>query len=200
MDTATQETGAAAVQPSPASPRRPSPADAAALQSTSAPDELREALKAQLQSVLERELTPRSLLELEQLAGLAQRMLIVSGDPRALAKRRRGGVGIMAAGYGTLNPAYDAIGPEDTGELGGAMAPAPFHENFGAESIRHMVAAAEKPKINELFAALEIAQKLEGAEDHVRRLKGQIDERLGAGDSAPNPIRAAAVAAVEATS
>lgn len=180
----------------------PSPANAAALQNTKAPDQLRAALKAQMQAVLDRDLSPRSLLELEQLAGLAQRMLIVSGDPRALNhKRGRHGQGIIGAGYGVgmggLNPAYDAIGPDDLDGLAAPMMPASFQENFGAEAIRHMVAKDEKPKLNELFAALEIAQKIDGGEDHVKRLKAQIDERLpSGGESAPSPAGVVAVEAV----
>ncbi len=126
-----------------------------------APDAIKDALKAQLQAVLEKPLTAKMLTELSQTAELAHKMLIVAGEPRAIRNRRGRGAGdMLSSGYGGGGGMMDVIGPDDDSD--GPLAPAPFGvgENFGAETLRNLVADANKPKLPELMRSLGIAQGL----------------------------------------
>ncbi len=177
----------------------PSRAMPAAMRGRTAPQTIKDALKAQLSLVLEKELTPKMLMELSQTAELAHKMLIVAGEPRAMRKMRQAGTGMMGGGYGAPG-VIDVVGPDDDVDMfGGGMgpydplAPAPFgaNENFGAQSLRNLVADANKPKLSELMRSLEIAQKLRDAapdgEDKdkksawIEALQAQIDEALAHG-------------------
>ncbi len=162
-----------------------------------APDALRVALREHLVSILQGELTPRMLLELEQAAGLAHKMLIVSGDQRAIRHARNG----IGGGYGLGPSAADVLGPFDLDppspggipslnpgfgiDGGGPLAPAALGmgENFGAEALRNLIAGFNQPKLGDILRSLESAEALEadnpGKYTHlVEKLRAQADAHL----------------------
>lgn len=154
-----------------------------------APDGLRDALLTQLKSILDKPLNPKSLLELEQTARLAHQLLIVSGDPRAMPQRRRGGYpGPMPYGVDPLMG--DVIGADDmddegfgippVGALDAVMAGAPGAENFGAAAIREMMSEAKAPRIDDLMRSLQIAEKND-MRDIADKLRKQVEAQLGMG-------------------
>jgi hypothetical protein len=131
----------------------------AALRQTQAPEPLKDALKAQLQLVLDKPLSTRMLLELSQTAELAHKLLIVAGDPRPMRKRHRGNMmlGNVGLGAGSLG---DVIGPEEYEDLDPVPAPFGMQENFGAQALQNMVAEAGRPKLPELIRSLGMAQDM----------------------------------------
>lgn len=138
----------------------------AAMAQRSAPETLKTALHEHLQAIVRKPLSARMLLELGQAAELAGKLLVVSGDPRAIPLGRGhndlGGFGVNGGVIGPYD--LDMVQPIPvTGVgMGSALAPAAFGapENFGAESIRQMVADLGRPKLRDLIASLGEAEHL----------------------------------------
>lgn len=177
----------------------------AALAKRSAPEPIRQALHEHLRAIVDKPLTTRTLLELEQAASLAGKLLVVSGDPRAMALPRRGGMGNM--GYIGGPEFGDVLGPVDLDAPpgGGPLAPAALGmgENFGAETIRNMIADMHKPKLSDTMRALDDAEHLLDRaktpeskafyEKLVTKLRAQAEELTG-GDEPSDLLLAAAAA------
>ena len=169
----------------------PSDALPAALTQRSAPAEIKSALHAHLRLIVDKPITTRMLLELEQAASLASKLLIVSGDPRAMnLGRQRGAMGMPYEGAEVIGPADLEVSPIAPGGFGGPLAPAAFGmpENFGSEALRNLVADMQKPKIRDLLDALENAEGLarrcsdddkEYYKRLVMRLRAQVDALTG---------------------
>jgi hypothetical protein len=161
-------------------PHRPAAARQAR-EKTAAPPALKAALKAQLALILEKDIDPKMLFELEQFAGISQQLLIVAGDPRAVplnAGRRGMGLG---GGYGM---GMTALAPQDLGDdlldspmpaLGGMA------ENFGAASIRQLMESAKAPGapgLYDLMKSLESAKEQGDMPDIVAELEVQIKAQV----------------------
>lgn len=144
------------------------------------PSPLMEALRKQLQSILEKPLTPRTLLELEQTARLSRDLLVVGKVPEA---RGATGLGLMASPgvFSTYGLGYGA------GMGDGPYTSSPQSETFGATMVRELVAALPalmKPKevvyresAASLIDAITAAREAK-MDDVVEKLKAKLDQLL----------------------
>jgi len=144
------------------------------------PSALMEALRAQLRSILDKPLTPRSLLEMEQTARLSRELLIVGKMPEA--KR---------TGYpGSIMSPMLMGGDTASYEQSSASFPyvtSPQSETFGVSMIRELVA-----KLPELMKPKEVVYRESAAslidaitaardakmDDVVQKLKAKLDALL----------------------
>jgi len=141
------------------------------------PSALMEALRAQLRTILDKPLTPRSLLEMEQTARLSRELLIVGKMPEA---KRTGYPGSI------MSPMF--LG--DTASYESSAAPyvsSPQSETFGVSMIRELVA-----KLPELMKPKEVVYRESAAslidaitaardakmDDVVQKLKAKLDALL----------------------
>jgi len=149
----------------------------------SAPETLRDALHAHLRSVVDKPLGTRMLLELEQAASLASKLLIISGEPRAMPLGRRGGGGGMVMG---MDYQPDVVSPLDFAD-GVPAVPAAFgaSENFGAEALRNLISGLQQPKLRDLLDSLETAERMLGRcpaadKPHYTKLVRQLRAKVSA--------------------
>ena len=142
---------------------------------TDADRALHAAFRAKFEEVLSREnhLSPRALIEIEQLARLA-RETISAGAPV-----------LAGAGYTQMGNSfgydYDTMAP---GIVGGVMAPAPGAETFGVGAIRELIEAARKavekksePTAAELVQAIAAARR-EGEPEIEKMLREKLKGTL----------------------
>jgi hypothetical protein len=151
---------------------------------------LKAALKAELQSILDKPFTARMLSELGRAAQLSREFLMLKKDPRA----RRGQVGqtfptpvgaynSYGAGMGDLASDY---GMEESDDM-----PSPITgtssmmraETFGATIMRELIAAMKdwqkpRPTVSDLVSGIASA-KLSGLEDVVKTLEAELRQILG---------------------
>lgn len=152
---------------------------------------LMEALRKQLQTIVEKPLTPRTLVELEQTARLSRELLIVGKMPEA---RRTGYPGASAM----LTPMY--LGDTATYEAQNPLGPyvtSPQSETFGVSVVRELVT-----KLPELMKAKEAGPRETAAslidaitaareakmDDVVEKLKAKLDALLD--EPKPPPLMA----------
>jgi len=138
------------------------------------PTALMEALRAQLRTILDKPLTPRSLLEMEQTARLSRELLIVGKMPEA---KRTGYPGSI------MSPMF--LG--DTASYESSAAPyvsSPQSETFGVSVIRELVTKLpELMKPKEVESAASLIDAITAAreakmDDVVQKLKAKLDALL----------------------
>lgn len=151
---------------------------------------MKEAIRGELKSLLDGEISSASLQKLLKFARAARAILLTEKPGAGLA---RPGI------YPHMHPAMDPDGPDEdsdlpamgTGEyMGGALAQAPYPETFGTAVIREAIAALpklqQKPdKLPDLLDALRMAQE-DGLTEVANQIKMKITARLKE-DAVPVP-------------
>jgi hypothetical protein len=161
-------------------------------ESDKSPDALlAEALRRKLASLVEGELTPKTLMQLSTTAQLARDILAIGKAPAAT--RRKGALASISFGS---SPGYDApLDDEDNdgGSFGGPMAPSPKAETYGATLIREAVTAyadiMARPKavpMHETILAISYARAHE-MPDLAKRLEDELAESLRGGAVVAHP-------------
>lgn len=156
------------------------------IQTEEAPEveSLKAAFKAQLSALIEKPLTARSLLSLEQTARLAREVLAIGKDSRAISRQQPMGY-MDDSAYGV------PVSPLSPGEL--IQGPNPYRaETFGATMMRELIAAAQefrkpKPTALELVIAIDEAHKRNMTE-HEQVLRAELDSLLGKRKSEEKPV------------
>lgn len=117
-------------------------------------EELHVALRAKLVSLAAKPVTPRTLLELEQMTRVARQLIATEMDPMAMKSPHHHG----PSSVGSIDPApYQGYFAGEGGiplSVGGAsaLAPSPPVENFGATIVRELMSLLGATKKPEAYA------------------------------------------------
>ena len=161
-------------------------------------DAMHKAMQDKLITLAEKPLTPRSLLELEQMTRLVRQMIAIGQDPAAM----------KSAPLPGINP--NIYQPDDTGVMmsggvvsatsfngAGAYAPSPPVENFGATIVRELMTllgAVKKPveHSNPADTLLDtiVQARLKGLDDVAETLTKQLVKMQTGEEALPMPLLA----------
>jgi hypothetical protein len=139
-----------------------------------------EALKTRLQTILDRPVTPRSLLELEQTSRLSREMLVVGRAPEALRRPGFGGGYVMPNTVDMIDFGEDSLG--DTN--GVTMKPNERPETFAATLAREVMAlrgAVDGSMAPARIVEAIVVARQQGAHD----LAEQLMKQLPGGEAQP---------------